>query len=190
MTLSVAVLDTWVGRNVRDFCIEGGPALRRADSTYHCAHFVAHVLGLLRQGSTLVPMGVPEIARRCAHFRQISIGTASGGWQYPQASGVIYVTPAGHLHTTGNGLSCRCTGIDGTQRHVGFYINGQVWHYENDSQYERVVSYMLGIGSGSSRFYNRYGPNCELWLSDLPPGCVARSFSERLETQEDLRLLR
>lgn len=193
MTISAvtaAKLSTWVGLNVRDFCVEGGGAARRHDDTYHCAHYVAHVLGLLQHGTTHVLLSVPAIASRCANFRRITV-PGSGGWlDYPRATGLIYVTPVGQLHTTGSGPSCRCTGINGTRRHIGFYVDGQVWHYENDSSYEQVVTYPLGRSPGSSHFYNRYGQGCELWLSDFPPGCVVESYSNRLTTQADLALLR
>lgn len=189
MTVSAVMaarLSTWVGLNVRDFCEEGGGAARRSDNSYHCAHFVAHVLSLLERGTTHVLLGVPAIAIRCTNFRRITVPSSGRLLDYPRAIGLIYVTPAGRLHTRGTGRNCRCAAINTTRRHIGFYVDGQVWHYEND--YNRVVSYPLGYGSGTSRFHNRFGPRCELWLSDFPPGCVVRSFSYRLRTQEDLAL--
>lgn len=189
MTLNALTLNTWIGKNVRDFCREGGSPHRVDDGTYHCAHFVAHVLGLLGP-SLLVPMGVPDIARRCRNFRRLNLIGAGSGFRYPTAAGLAFVTLAGQLRTAGRPPDCRCTAIATPSRHVGFYLDGQVWHYENSPAYEQVVSYPLGGGMAGSRFRDRYGPGCEMWLADLPPGCVARGFAERLETQADLQLLR
>ena len=71
--MMAATLGTWVGLNVRDFCVEGGGAARRHDDTYHCAHFVAHVLGLLQRGTTHVLLGVPMIASQCSNFRRVAL---------------------------------------------------------------------------------------------------------------------
>ncbi len=227
MTVTAALLDSWVGANVRHFCLEGLRGTRRPgeaaspyelgrrsaqnrtrrpedlgandwpfrlDSENQCAHFVAHVLGLMEnvliwngtrpRVSWSMPgvshTNVEEIAQRCRRFRQISLAIDEEG--IPQcptnetSPALIYVAPAGAIRRRGRGDNTRCTEIRGIDRHIGFYLDGRVWHYENHVL-EHVVTHLLGRGQGREVFNNRYGDLCELWLSDLPIHGAPRSFS-------------
>lgn len=209
MPLDAVTLDTWVGANVRDFCHEDGGAFRRHNDTNHCAHFVAHVLGLLSpptdadlrgrrrdHGASpeLPTVAVNLIAFRCQNFREIVIDLEElrrdgENYRYPPGTGLVFVTLRGHLRLSGVGPESRCTNLS-NPRHVGFYIGGQVWHYENDPTYERVVTHRLDAREAAGgrvgtrdhpvpeTFHHRYGRSCVTWLADAPPGCVARTLFE------------
>ena len=185
------ILDTWVNRNVSEFCnVED-----TSDATPHCAHFVAHVLNLSRPGGRYL-MGVPQIAQLSPNFHPLRFPdhpcTAAGSLAMPWETGLIWVTSHGGFHVN---EARRCFAItESENRHVGFYDRGRVWHYENHPSDEQVVSYYLGRSPHDvvfRRFYNRYGPNCDLWLSDFPPGHWPRRFSESEVPQGvDMRLER
>ena len=58
-------------------------------------------------------------------------------------------------------------------RHVGFFDCGTVWHYENDSSQEKVISHELFPSMPGRRFADRYKSKhgeCGLWVAGIPRG--------------------
>jgi len=147
-------LYTWVMLNVSNFCRLPGTSTDNNEN--QCAHFVSHVLGWR------CVLNLDNVFRRCRNFRNYAQLRED---ERRTTGGLVYVCQ--HPATVRNG---RCVAMPGTNRHVGFYVNGLVWHYENDTAYEKVVTYPMNGGLPGSRFFNRYGPGCQHWISDLPRG--------------------
>jgi hypothetical protein len=165
------VLNTWVGKNVREFCPHTKNSILGSDKTLHCAHFVSHVLNIdSPKWKGTVIIRVNELAERCTNFRLLPKAT--------KENGLVFVAPAdAFVFKKG-----KCTGIKGKKRHVGLYLNGTVWHYENDSTEEKVVSQDVWTQKGISKFHNRYGKNCEVYIADLPKGVIASTWSKSTPT--------
>jgi hypothetical protein len=220
--ITPTLLDSWVNRNIRHFCLEGlrgsnlalarrnasmeacppelpsGEWLYRRDSEYQCAHFVAHVLRLNediysepsrrrpdhRRFRGVSHVNVARIAQRCRNFRPLEITFKNGEVHYPESEtspALIYVCVENEIRV-GRRNSPDELRRFGRDRHIGFYIRGQVWHYDNRIHCGRVVSVQLGRGVGDERFYNRYSgsngiPRCEMWLSDIPQHGQPRRFT-------------
>jgi hypothetical protein len=176
------------------------------DSTNQCAHFVSHVLDFYDHNVPMSHTNVRAILRRCNSSLRLfpatiertphpvepgrTIAQLQGNSQsqvvYPQVSGLIYMTRSDHpLNDAAN-----------TWTHIGFYVNGWVWHYENHSSVEKIVKQRIDqeiiINSHTCRYLNRYtcwegrdettsgGPS--LWLTDLPPRRSRSSNSQPYRT--------
>lgn len=202
MPIRASDLNTWVGLNVRQFCFEGVPArfretarrnarnahrsrrppptlstdrhyVYRRDPENHCAHFVSHALGMGPAqfgGAAYAHLRVSDIAAICPHPSRVELDGRDLQSSPIIHQGLIFVIapglatiPQGHLQI-----------LSGENRHVGFYIDGRVWHYENNENFERVVAYplwssmMCFSGESISRFHDRYGPDSEHYLTGLP----------------------
>lgn len=229
MTVNRALLHSWRGKNVRHYCFEylRGPvreqAVRQAreyaglatlppsipgdtdpflrnDDEYQCAHFVAHVLGIVSSsigaGTTYRHMRVHEIARVCRNFERIDDLDLFHRGGAPDRVGLFFVAASGSVGYQER--QRRCTHISGTDRHVGIYINGDVWHYENDHRFESVIEHPIhqtmyfAEGGGRISILQRYSTSSqgtELYLADFPSlPLFPRSYSEHLRrVASDLR---
>jgi hypothetical protein len=185
--ISRLILDSWLNYNIRHFCFEGlrghartnavhqaittPPLLRppmivgdsrsifRDDGRNQCAHFVSHVLGVTNShfqgldGSPFSHTIVNNYRELCRQsFRTIeNLDEFCSTTQ--DVIKLIYVY-----------------GRERGERDIGFYYNGNIWHYENQ-KIKRVVRY----GIHDQGFTNRYSQS-SLSSSDLPRSVRPRHF--------------
>ena len=122
------------------------------------------------------PLALERDPPNSQNSRRRFVRNSQGQVDYPQRSCLILVS-------AGNTPDTRRDGRVRTWVHIGFYVNGFVWHYENNSSVERVVKHEvdreLVVTSHTCSFLNRYtnyegrdecsirgGPT--LWLADPP----------------------
>ena len=186
-------LATWLGRNFRDFCRGGHTP--NSDTTFHCAHFVSHAA----RYSSGSQVRVHELARACQSsleaFPGVRWDASSTGNQRPQLvfsnrqtalcqpSCLIYISnwatsDVGPGSDPGVILS---DSIEGGWTHVGFFVGGFVYHYENHDCMECVVVQPL---EDFMHRYSQWWPTRRrrnsrppvlgnrLWRSGLPPGSI------------------
>lgn len=150
-------LNDCVGKHISNFCGTGFVN----DNAHHCAHFVSHILNLKMSplcggGQHGVCVSVQTLASHSPWFKEFN---PQG--QIPSSFCLVYVAPKASVNVTGKTIA-------GPKRHVGIYHAGRVWHYENNSNFERVVSYTLSGSDGVSKFAGRYGSTCGLWIGGIP----------------------
>jgi hypothetical protein len=162
MKIYALYLNYLVGKNIRDICDKGRYV---ADDGLHCAHFIDHLFGL-KYGITCagvrggVTVNVSDVLSHSENFREFNKGEKEA-----EAGCLIYVAPT-------NEVDVENKTINGSLRHVGIYLNGWVWHYENHHTCERVERHVIEqTGPGFPKFKNRYIKEvCGLWVSDFPSG--------------------
>ena len=182
--LNARFLNSYVNFNINQICNIG----RTNDAENHCAHFVCHALGITQGGGDSRRCGGRGSTRGVLiRVHELALVCPDRGFffashpRYREGGCLIYV-----------GLSAGAVSGVIHGGHVGFYLDGHVWHYENHPDFERVVSYPL-MGSemsnntqstfndryvvGSANGYGpdpgRHGP-CQLWMSGFPPGAQLR----------------
>lgn len=173
-------LNSYVNFGIQDICYTG----RTNPNENHCAHFVCHALGISHGGGDSACCDYASGSRGGVLIRVQELAAVTPWRAYFLASDPCLVSEC--LIYVGLTAASR-SATDIPPGHVGFYLNGRVWHYENHPGFERVVSYPLQGCDGLSTFIDRYvlgsahdinhqhGP-CRLWMSGFPPGA---SFRER-----------
>ena len=159
MGLTAKHLNQYVGKNIKDICEFGFTS----DEALHCAHFVSHVLNF-RKGALCgsrkgkAPSGVctsvQTILDAVPWFREFD---QEQDLQHSMC--LIFVAPL--KNATGNQIS--------GHRHVGFFANGAVWHYENET--DKVITHSLFPSAPGKRFADRYKKKegeCGLWIGGVP----------------------
>ena len=128
VSLSVALLDNYVGKSIEDICpLKFGKV---GDAHNHCAHFVSHVLKLndsLHLGTTCAGMiwKGKEHADAAGCIRVNNIFNACDDLEEPDDDGcLVYYTTKSNMHKDG-------TMGDHKQKHVGICYKGRVYNYGN-----------------------------------------------------------
>jgi hypothetical protein len=204
------ILNSWINYNIRHFCfktsnerhlreavnnsmmtppllrppkVERDSSILRQDRRNHCAHFVSYVLGLDYHDFSMFGVRVfahtkvDMYASLCRRgFREIE--NISLFLNETEGLKLIYVVDErrsvrynqGRIH------------IRRPNRHIGFYENGYVWHYDNELY--RVICHRL---ESDRRFLARYGDTSVVFVSDLPRigrsasrEATPRSFNQRV----------
>ncbi len=161
--ISVSQLDSWLGKTITEICLNG----YTSSSDNHCAHFVCHALQLSFGYNCKSATGkknfganlrVHELFDRCRDQEQIK--PASTGFR-----GIVFVSASQNFVTRKGTTSLENV----PKKHVGFLIDGLVWHYSN--------SRGLVIQQPLWEFHLHY-PNQQnaLWVGLPPNGYVAKSF--------------
>jgi hypothetical protein len=126
--LSQATLKGYEGKNIKEICDTGAWI---GDEHNHCAHFVAHVLGIRAgllcgdmkfasrgQGAS---MRVNEIYNSCE---------VRGTWDSRPASTshcLVFATLPSNMTGTDMGSH--------SKKHIGIFVSDTIWHYSNGSDH-------------------------------------------------------
>lgn len=191
MAINGSDLATWLRHNFRDFC--HGRHVARTNQSYHCAHFVSHATQY-RGGAEV---RTHRLARTCRstleafpEVRWYPEGTVpdrrpqliftNRQTALTQPPCLIYISAScrrdiGHSPNADDILR---HSIRGGWTHVGFFVGGFVYHYENHACMECVVVQPLEDfmhryshwweRAGSDPPDHQYGNR--LWRSGLPAG--------------------
>ncbi|MEX2560243.1 MAG: hypothetical protein WD403_10035 [Pirellulales bacterium] len=156
--LTETLLNGYLGKHISQIC----PNAFHADSENHCAHFVSHVLNLsfgmtcghLVAGSQRKgPAGnvrVQELFAQCPNARELDVCP-----QYMEA--LIFVSAPRNFQTGGS----RPVLANVQNKHIGLFLNGQIWHYSNSRR--QVIQQIL------AQFIHHYPQQQNaLWVGDLP----------------------
>ena len=131
MTTALTGLSSFKGKNIGKICPF---SIGKDDTRNHCAHFVSHVLGY-------------DFAETCKNFTLTDKQNSSQGatlrvdklfnsspdvnlWanRPPHlVSCLIFVTLSRNVSAFGGGFRMH----DNPKKHVGIFLNGEVWHYGN-----------------------------------------------------------
>jgi len=147
-------LNGYLGKTISQICQNG---YTNAHDN-HCAHFVSHVLGYhfgvtcRMMGKTIGPaatLRVQELFPRCHSV---------GAWSLRPASVkacLVFITGASNVN-----LGNR-TMVNVPRKHVGIYVDGQIWHYSNAQQ--KVVKQL------PAQFAQHYpSPDNRMFFGTLP----------------------
>jgi hypothetical protein len=161
--IDAVTLNSLLGMHIRQLCVNG----YAADSDNHCAHFVSHVLNLgfgytcsdavaapQRRGAG-ANVRVHEIFDRCPGVRALDHCPA-------RFEGLIFVSAPGNFTTDAAG---RASLRNVPKKHIGLFLDGEVWHYSNGQR--QVVRQSL------AQFIRHY-PNQRnaLWVGEIPAGAM------------------
>jgi hypothetical protein len=163
--LSVAQLDSWLGKSMTDICLNGYDT----PTDNHCAHFVSHAAALnfgytckhhTGKQNAGANLRVHEVFAQCPSARQIQECSST-------LTGLIFVSGAANFASRGG----RTVLANVPKKHIGFLLGGSVWHYSNSQH--RVVKQPM------SQFLFHYpGQTNALWLGTFPPGARALWYGQ------------
>ncbi|MEX0794497.1 MAG: hypothetical protein WD045_15285 [Pirellulaceae bacterium] len=166
MFLTEILLNSYLGKNISEICLNGYDD----KSENHCAHFVSHAANLdfgytcrshtgkKNQGANL---RVHEVFARCAKTSEVIQCS-------PSQSGLVFISAPSNFVTPKAGPT---TMRNVPKKHIGFLLNGHIWHYSNGQ--DQVVKQSL------SQFLNHYPKQSNaLWLGSLPPTSRLVSFGQ------------
>ncbi|MBX3421509.1 MAG: hypothetical protein KF752_08135 [Pirellulaceae bacterium] len=163
--INVNQLNTWLGKNISDICLNGYTA---ADLN-HCAHFVSHALALsvgytckhaTRKQNFGASLRVHEIFDRCTGHQEINQSSNS-------YSGLVFVSARTNFRT----VAGRMTLANVPRKHMGIILGGQVWHYSNTRD-------MVVVQVMSQFIFHYSGQENALWCANPPAGYRALSFGQ------------
>jgi hypothetical protein len=158
-------LNTWLGKNISDICLNGYAAA----NLNHCAHFVSHALALgggytCRNATGSQNFGaslrVHEVFDRCTGHEEINQCSNS-------YSGLVFVSARSSFRTVGG----RTTLTNVPRKHIGIILGGNVWHYSNTR--DRVI-----VQPMSQFLFHYSGQENALWCANPPVGYRALSFGQ------------
>jgi hypothetical protein len=174
-------LDTYVGNDIDTICPCGYHATKDAKGHHinHCAHFVSHALQLndalhigytcaqtSEKGKKLKAKGVGaclrvnEVYNFCEDLSQ------------PDESGcLIYITKLANFHKVARTMG------DNPHKHIGIYLNGNVWHYSNSHQEAQCWS----KGDWVSRMDAAYGKHTVVKYTEFPDGANFLTLAKLLD---------
>lgn len=152
---TAAQMNAFLGKEITEICKVG--YTNRADN--HCAHFVSHVLGYqfgftcrgMVAGSTAAgaSIRVQELFPRCKTV---------GNWKdKPKAliTGLVFITNPGNVNVAAKTMS------NVPRKHVGIFINDEIWHYSNKG--DKVVK------QTPAQFANHYpAPDNAMFYGEMP----------------------
>lgn len=154
------------GKGMAEIC----PSGHAKTSSNHCAHFVGHALdisvGLTCHGMTTrkhrrgekASLRVQEVFAACPHVEEYETGKS-----YDR--GLIFVSATKNFVKQGSKMVIRNV----SKKHIGIYLNGTVWHYNNSRN--KVVR------QTPAEFIKHYsGQKNALWYGRMPAGAI-RSFT-------------
>jgi hypothetical protein len=162
LAVGTTTLEPLLGQTVTEFCGKYGKV---ADSFNHCAHFVSHVLTLRVHAAALCSnvdgSTYPYEDRRngfCIRVNQVFNATKNRRrWTSDDKPGkcLIVATIKDNIFQTDP-----VTIGDQSKKHIGFFVNGTIYHYSNTK--DRVIKQSLGD------FKNHFGAATVLLMADLP----------------------
>ncbi len=124
-------LEAFLGKNISNICSFD---LGKDDSKNHCAHFVSHMMdyefGETCKNQTALEKQKEGEGATIRVDRLFNACPENGRWADRPAhlmSCLIFVTISSNVSTYGAGYLMK----DNKRKHVGIFINGQVWHYGN-----------------------------------------------------------
>lgn len=124
----------YLDKNVKDFCANG----YADDSFNHCAHFVAHALGLSVGYTCKKQTGGKHDGASVRVHELFASCHQVGHWADRQATlldCLVFITHPGNVHLKTKTMDNHPT------KHVGVFSNGSVIHYSNTK--DRVVRQTL-----------------------------------------------
>jgi len=165
--LSSHLLESYVGQHISTICLNGFDD----DAHNHCAHFVAHVLGVghgktcrrmthssrhSQPGASILVSDLFDAAPECRELLECP----SNG------QGLVFVSAPVNFQQIGSD-AWRIRSV--RKRHVGLFHNGKVWHYSNHNR--RVIRKPI------SQFIAHFPRQSNaLWVSAVPGGSRPRPF--------------
>lgn len=132
MLTSPPSLQAYLGKNMAQLC----PFSIGKDNTRnHCAHFVSHVMkyedfAITCQNQASIDKQASGKGVAICVDDIFNIAPERGPWdKRPPGliSCLIFVTVSNNMSTIGHLLKMK----DGPSKHIGFFIDGVVWHYSN-----------------------------------------------------------
>lgn len=155
-------------RNISDYCPHKS---RTKDASLHCAHWISHLLEWPKH--ICGPRSVGHYGEVCRNWEKFD-PKALGKYGARPRLAFVAAWDKGEKDPfrkrKGGGMRIR------QPRHIGVYLNGYFYHYENSSKYECVVKIGATDKKAPNRFLDRYrkrNRTCPVWLADFPPGMEA-----------------
>jgi hypothetical protein len=129
MTLTQQILDSFLGKHIRDVC----PLHYADDSDNHCAHFVSHVLAL-QFGVTCRTMSHGTGAAASIRVQEVfphcpQVGTWSS-LPGSENSGLVFITNANNVNLATKVMT------NVPRKHVGIFFGParNIYHYSNSQR--------------------------------------------------------
>lgn len=164
-----------IGRTIADYCPH---KTRTSDADPHCAHWITHLLGWPKPNDCAGGgRSVTTFGAACSGWRRFD---PTGGLSLPSNEACLAYVAQWDKNTKEPIYPDKGGMVLRRPRHIGVFLNGYFYHYENGSRYEQVVKVSMNERRAPHRFVDRYrsaGQNeSPVWLSKMPPGVMARVF--------------